>query len=238
MLNMLVIEDNIEQTKQIVNYICQNNNNIKLYGITSSVKEALKLIKKGKADIIILDLKLEDSNGIEIIKQFETEENEKYKQSIIITSGEVKLINEVCHSPYVFSYYFKPLNFDEVLDSINKIVEESVYKEKIRVSIEKELEKLNFNFTYDGTKYLIDCIYRLYSQDELKDDILTKKIYQSMAKEYNKKANTIYCNIKQSINAMYYDCEEKVLKEYFKYDFITKPKPREVIYTITKKIKV
>lgn len=235
---MLVIEDNIEQTKQIVNYICQNNDNIKLYGITSSVKDSLKLIKKEKADIIILDLKLEDSNGIEIIKQLEKEENQKYKQSIIITSGENKLVNEVCHSSYVFSYFFKPLNFDEVLDSINKIVEETVYKEKIRNSIEKELEKLNFNFTYKGTKYLIDCIYRLYLLDELKDDILVKKIYQSIAKKYNKKVNTIYGNIKHSINVMYYECEEKVLKDYFKYNFIMKPKPREVLYTITRKIKI
>lgn len=67
----------------------------------------------------------------------------------------------------------------------------------------------------------------------MKDDILVKKIYQSIAKKYNKKVNTIYGNIKHSINVMYYECEEKVLKDY-----IMKPKPREVLYTITRKIKI
>ena len=88
MLNLLVVEDDIEQTKQIVNYICQNTNYIKLYGITSSGNEALEVIR-----------------------------NEKYKQSIIITSGENTLVKEICHSSYVFNYFMKPLNFSKVLES-------------------------------------------------------------------------------------------------------------------------
>ncbi len=237
MLNLLVVEDDIEQTKQIVNYICQNNNYIKLYGITSSGNEALELIEKEKVDIIILDLKLEDSSGVEIIKKLEKEKSEKYKQSIIITSGENTLVKEVCHSSYVFNYFMKPLNYTKVLESLNIIIDESKYKEKIRNIIEKELRRLNFNFTYDGTQYLIDCIYRIYLLEKSNREVSANNIYQIIANHYKKTANTIYGDIKQAINSMYYDCEEEILKEYFKYNFIMKPKPQEVIYTIARKIK-
>lgn len=238
MLNLLVVEDDIEQTKQIVNFICQNNNYIKLYGITSSGNEALEVIKNEKVDIIILDLKLEDSSGVEIIKELEKEKSEKYKQSIIITSGENTLVKEICHSSYVFNYFMKPLNFSKVLESLNIIIDESKYKEEIRNVIEKELRRLNFNFTHDGTQYLVDCIYRIYLLEKSNKEVATNHIYQIIANRYNKTANTIYGDIKQAINAMYYDCEEKILKEYFRYNFIMKPKPQEVIYTIAGKIKV
>lgn len=237
MLNLLVVEDDIEQTKQIVNYICQNTNYIKLYGITSSGNEALEVIRNEKVDIIILDLKLEDSSGVEIIKELEKEKNEKYKQSIIITSGENTLVRKICHSSYVFNYFMKPLNFSKVLESLNIVIDESKYKEKIRKVIEKELKILNFNFTYEGTRYLVDCIYRIYLLEKSNKEISANNIYQIIANHYNKTANTIYGDIKQAINAMYYDCEEKILKEYFRYNFVMRPKPKEVIYTIARKIK-
>ena len=31
MLKLLIVEDNVEESKQIINYISQNNDNIKLY---------------------------------------------------------------------------------------------------------------------------------------------------------------------------------------------------------------
>lgn len=132
----------------------------------------------------------------------------------------------------------KPLDFSKVLESLNIIIDESKYKEEIRNVIEKELRKLNFNFTHDGTQYLVDCIYRIYLLDKSNKEVSANHIYQIIANRYNKTANTIYGDIKQAINAMYYDCKEEILKEYFRYNFIMKPKPREVIYTIARKIKV
>ena len=57
-----------------------------------------------------------------------------------------------------------------------------------------------------------------------------------MAEKYNKSVNTIYGNIKQAINAMFFDCEERILEEYFKYSFVVKPKPTEIVYIILNKL--
>lgn len=68
MQNLLIVEDNLIQSHFLVNSICKNIPNIRLYNIVSTGIEAIEIIKREKVDIIILDLKLPDMNGIDIIK--------------------------------------------------------------------------------------------------------------------------------------------------------------------------
>ena len=35
---------------------------------------------------------------------------------------------------------------------------------------------------------------------------------------------------------MFFDYEERILKEYFKYSFVVKPKPKEIVYIILNKL--
>ena len=79
MVNVLVVEDNFYQSKQIVNYILKRNEDIKLYALTYSGKEALEIIQEQKVDIILLDLKLKEMDGTVIIKEIE---NQKISKSI------------------------------------------------------------------------------------------------------------------------------------------------------------
>ena len=65
MVNILVVEDDVIQSKQIINYISQKNKNIKLYGMADSGEETLTLLLSGEIDIIILDLKLTGINGVD-----------------------------------------------------------------------------------------------------------------------------------------------------------------------------
>lgn len=78
MINILVVEDDIIQLKQIINYISQKNENVKLYGLTYSGDEALNLLMREKIDIILLDLKLNGMSGVDVIRNLESKEIEKY----------------------------------------------------------------------------------------------------------------------------------------------------------------
>lgn len=109
MINILVVEDDIIQLKQIINYISQKNEDIKLYGLTYSGEEALKLLMTGKIDIIILDLKLDGMSGVDVIKYIESKKIEKYKKSIIIVSGEYNMIKYIYTSIYVYEIFFKTI---------------------------------------------------------------------------------------------------------------------------------
>ena len=67
MTNVLVVEDNFYQSKQIINYLSQRNKELKLYSMVYSGEEALEIIEEQKVDIIILDLKLKGMNGVDVI---------------------------------------------------------------------------------------------------------------------------------------------------------------------------
>ena len=95
MTNVLVVEDNFYQSKQIINYLSQRNKELKLYSMVYSGEEALEIIEEQKVDIIILDLKLKGMNGVDVIKEIEYKKIEKYRSSIIVVSGDYSMIRQV-----------------------------------------------------------------------------------------------------------------------------------------------
>lgn len=109
-------------------------------------------------------------------------------------------------------------------------------KDYIVDKIQLELKKLRFKLSYNGTRFLIDCIYNAYLIKEKVNINLSKDIFPILAKKYNKSINTIHGDIKSSINSMYYDCDSTILKEYFNYYQIEKPKLKELIFTVISKI--
>ena len=236
MLNILIVEDDIHQLSQIVNTLSFKDYNLKIYCIASSGEEALSLIKTKDIDIIILDLKLSGMSGVDLIREIEHENLVQYKKSIIVISGDSILIQEIYNSYYVYTCLLKPFNTEELFSAIEQIITNRVQYSNIKEKIRNELDKLQFNPIYDGTRYLEDCIFQIYVLGESNLDNLSQKVYPMLADKYNKTSGTIYGNIKQSINAMFYDCNEELLKDYFKYSFIVKPKPKEIIYAVLNRI--
>lgn len=236
MQKILVIEDNIFQSKQIINYISQNNENLKIYCIAYTYNEAINIIKKESVDIIILDLKLPDINGVEIIKYIEKNKLNRYIKSILVISGDSYLCSLIYDSPYVFSVIKKPYSLSTIQENLSMITK-SIEEENIKNKIYEELKFLHYNMSYNGTRYLADTIYELFYKDVDLTENLKKNIYPLVASKYKKTVNTICGNIKQATKAMYLDCDERIIMEYFKYSSSYYPKLKEIIFTILNKIK-
>ncbi len=239
MYNILVIEDDAHQLKNLINIISIQCSNIRIYNMSFNAEDCLNLIQKQIVDIIILDLKLENMSGIDLIAFIENNKLYKYKHSIIVFSGELELINTIIKTPYLFSYHLKSSGYNNLIKSLKLLINEKNNESKlinVRNKICKELEKLNYNFTYDGTKYLIESILEVYKIRYDFDGNFERNIYPIIARKYNKKVNTIYCNIKQSTKYMLLDCEEKTILDYFNYTFWEKPKIQEIIFTVLNKI--
>lgn len=236
MLNILVVDDDPIQCKLLINYLSKISETIKIYSMAFSGKEALNIIDKQEIDLIILDLKLPDISGIDIIKYIEENKIEKYYNSIIILSGENKLISKLNTSSYICSILCKPINYDKIETLINNIEKEKLINNSIKIQIKNELNKLYYNPSYNGTKYIYETIYQLYSRKNLDCNNLKKSIFSILALKYNTNINNIHSNIKQATKLMYYDCSEEVLKKYFNFDIAKKPKEKLVISTILNKI--
>ena len=236
MLSVLIVEDNVHFVKNIINCISSNDLNLKFDSIAYSGNEAYKLIKHQTFDLILLDLKLNGMSGVELVKKIQKEKLVKYKRSIIVMSSEYELISQINNSQYVFTCLLKPFSFNTLTKSIQQCVINKTLNSNIKSYIRDELQKLNFNPSYNGTKYLEEVIYQVYLRGDIHVDNLSSNIYPLIATKYNKSDRTIYGDIKQSINSMFYDCNESLLKSYFNYSFIVKPKPKEIITTILSKI--
>ena len=92
MKNLLIIEDDLIQSYLLINSICRNISDIRLYNIVSTGKEAIKIITENKVDIIILKLNLVDMEGIEIINFIKNNKMTKYIGSIFVITNDIKLL--------------------------------------------------------------------------------------------------------------------------------------------------
>jgi two-component system, NtrC family, response regulator AtoC len=100
----------------------------------ASGKIALSLLTHEQFDIIITDLFLPDSNGIEILKQ--AKDSSPYTEVILITGHASAETAVKAMKEGAFDYITKPLNFDELSILISKALEkrqlltENVYLKK------------------------------------------------------------------------------------------------------------
>lgn len=242
MVNVLVVDDNLNYSKNLINIITSKNSKIRLYNICTDGEEAIEIINKHAKDIdiILLDLKLPNYTGIEILEYLENNKFEKYKDSIIAISGELEFLLKIRTNKYIYSFINKVSSFDSVLKEINNLIKlKEAEKNSIEYKVHKELEKLNFNFSYIGTQYLFETIIILYKEynDCFESKKLEKSIYPIISKKYRKTVNNIKTNIINASNLMYYDCEYKILKEYFGICDNEKPTPKTIVLQILNNIK-
>lgn len=237
MLNFLVVEDDINQCKNIVNYVSQKIPDMRLNTMTNTGKEALNIINNYKIDIILLDLGLPDLSGLEILKKLSNERINTYENSIIVVSGNNLLINKAILNPCVYSYISKPYGLEKMIseiESLCKYKEQKNISNKLKKEISFHLNTLGYNPSHSGTRYLADSIYEIYIRKDIFQENLKKDIYPILSNRYNKTINNIKCSITKATKVMCIQCNENIFKEYFKY--YNTPTVKEVIFTILSKI--
>lgn len=240
MQNLLIIEDNLIQSHFLANIICKEVPNVRLYSIASTGNEAIDIIKDELVDIIILDLKLSDMMGTEILNFIKENNLVKYNSSVIVVTVEMELLSTIIGNESVFNYCSKISGIDFIIKQIKILVNEkqkNYFIDKTKNQIKKELEILKFNFSYIETKYLYDCIIECYYKNNIYDINLNKDIYPIISKKYQKSINSIKASIFQSISIMFCEIDEKELSNYFGYKILNKPKFKDVIITILQKLK-
>jgi DNA-binding NtrC family response regulator len=85
-----------------------------------SGSEAIQAMRKAEFDVAVLDLKMEDMDGIEVLKIFKKMDPDM--PVIMLTGhGSEKSAGEGMEYG-AFDYLFKPYEFDELLDKIHSAV--------------------------------------------------------------------------------------------------------------------
>lgn len=100
--------------------------------IATNGKEALDALNTQKIDLILLDLKLPEYSGLDIL-EFLIRYNNIYNNSVIVISGESEMILKVRNNPLVYSYINKGAGMENIIKEINQLVflkKEEVKKKK------------------------------------------------------------------------------------------------------------
>lgn len=238
MINILLADDNIYFSKKLMNMVNKINTIARVVYLATEGKEVLEYISNKDVDIIVLDLKMPIIDGIDILEKLE--KKEKYKNSIIVISNYIEMMKKIVNNQAVYGCISKGTSMERIIEKINEIVE---YKKNakndkmINKRIEKEIQHLGYNMTHNGTIYLFEAIKLLANNQELVEtNNLNKDIYPILAKKYNKTVHNIKCNINKATEYMYYECEDRVIKEYFRFQDNKKPTPKLIISTIYSKI--
>ena len=233
MLNILIVENNILHIKNIVNFLSRSIPEVRIYGIEPCGINSLDVISSLEPDLIILDQELPDTSGMDIINHMKKHNLNKYLNSVILIGNNIN--KKYLDNPFIHSYFPKPINYKELVRTINYFIRNEFCYKIIEDKIYSELTKLNFNFAHIGTKYLIEAIILIYFNNT-NNFILSKEVYPIIAKKYNTNINTVKCDILHAIINSYYECEEDFLASYFRIFPLTKPKTKYVIYTILSKL--
>ena len=191
MCNFIIYNNNLNLIKKYGNIIFSNFSNIHLSGIASNKKELESLLETQKANFIIVSYS--DSKKASILPLINNIENK-----IIICDNDEDVLKSSKHVLY--------LSYNSTLESTLKklkLFTPKVDEEFIRKRVRKILEKFNFDFKLNGTKYLLEAIvYSYFTRETYLFENLEKQIYPYVSQKYNVSPLNIKWSIIRSINIM------------------------------------
>lgn len=116
--------------------------------LAHSGQEAKEQLRKGRFDLIVLDLVLPDAHGIEILKRIR--KSDKYIPIIIMTSDKSIGREIECFEHAANIYHRKPINFKllekQIVSQLELSQSREIHHEKA-IILDRRLYSLNFNET-------------------------------------------------------------------------------------------
>ena len=225
-ISVLIADDNLELATLVSSYITKDKA-IKVVNIANDGESAIDSYLNYAPDVMILDLKMPNKNGIQVLDTLCTQNStDSQKCNIIVTSGNLADF-KFRYTSKVFRVFEKPFDLPALLDCIHDIYKLTNKKPSCRELCENTVLQLGFNFTNLGTKYLIDIVEYLH-----KNNINTfsmKKIYENIAAKNNITIRNAKWNIEKAIKSMYRYSKTEDLKRWYPYYDGKKPPPKYVI---------
>lgn len=218
MINILLIENDMESCKKLINNISKINSNVRISSISSTFKEIKHALNNYDIDIIIIHLDYDEYINIRNNKLIS---ESKYKNSVVLIL-ERKIGKNKFDDKNIYHCITNFKDINKITNTISKLVQTkqnnilyNVNKNKekyIKECIKSELEYLRYSFSYSGTSYLLETIYILSVLKNYCNDNLEKDIYPLVGAKFHKSAHTVKCNIRNATDMMTYECEKKSYK--------------------------
>jgi DNA-binding response OmpR family regulator len=126
MIKFLVVDDEVGVSHQLREFLEQRG--YSAIAATSG-QEAVKLIKKERPNIVVLDIVMEGMTGIDVLREI-GKINPKIRV-IMLTALEDDKTRNICKELGASSYITKPYNFSDILKTVHKLINE-IYDEEAK----------------------------------------------------------------------------------------------------------
>jgi len=114
MLRTIIIDDEYSVRNTLKKLIKSNCSNVRIVAEADGVKSGRKAIKKHHPDLILLDIKMDDGTGFDLLKQLEPVDF----KIIFVTAYDQYAIKAIKFS--ALDYLLKPIDPDELSIAVNK----------------------------------------------------------------------------------------------------------------------
>jgi len=122
LLRTLIIDDEVLMRQTMEKLVHEHCPNVKLLAKAESVKSGVEAIRKYHPDLVLLDIKMDDGSGFDLLKQLEPIDF----KVIFVTAYDEYAIKAIKFS--ALDYLLKPVDPDDLTKAINK-AEKLVVKE-------------------------------------------------------------------------------------------------------------
>ncbi len=234
-IKVLLVEDNERACYEFRKSI-ENWDGFFLVEATGKQSEAIDILLRKEIDAIILDLELEEGDGISFLEEMNHRVMEERPFIIVTTNTQSQtILHRVRHLGADFVYQKTNLNYstDQILDFIKKSIrfhtpvkEENAHvsnreymqakeNEMFKRYVATTLAGMGFVASYKGTGLIRDAIIMVAKTDNLVQ--ITKHIYPLLGKKYGMTVNSVEKNIRTAIEQTWLNGDKEKLES--KYPF-------------------
>lgn len=129
-IKTIIVEDEINARKALINMLNFYCKEVEIFGEAKNVKEGIEIIKNNNPDLVLLDVRLPDGTGFDLIEKLKKQEF----KLVFITAYNEYALRAIKLS--ALDYLLKPVKPDELRKAIAKVSEAIENDERLNLNIE------------------------------------------------------------------------------------------------------
>jgi len=154
MIKTVIIDDELNAREAIINILKLYYTGVSVIAQAENVKSGIDIINKYNPDLVLLDVKMPDGTGFDLLKNF----NAINFKVIFITAYEEYAIKAFKFS--ALDYILKPVDPDELITAIKK-TEHSLYNKEINLKLNAFLTNIE-NISKEVKKIVLKTAENIY----------------------------------------------------------------------------
>lgn len=260
-LRILLVEDDYEDQMSFKSYF-SSMDDMEIVGIAAGCKQGLQMITDMQPDILILDLELQEGDGLELLCTLEEYPEKARPYTIVTTQVSSKVtLQAVREHGSNFEFVksiegYSPLQVANYIRRVRKYlgyrapakayrypfdrdqpIDMDAVKRRLREQISRDLSTMGITPNLLGNDEITSTLMILITEPTTKKRNL-KDIFQIICRQYNTRPENITRNIKSAIETAWAIGDMDILKAYYPgaiHPERGNPSNKEFIYTMVGK---